>query len=130
MAHSPNWLPSIPTNPSKLHRIYSNSEEKFIEKTVLYTIKGEDNAPLVYLYINPDGGDVPENRVDKQTLMDLFCNGLLIDMDGALIQPLAAYDNGNVAIISIPNTKDIIVDSKPVTVYGNMSFYSMEFNNG
>ena len=74
MANSSDPLPSIPTNPNKLHRIYSDSEERNIEKTILYVIFDAENKPCPYLYIDPDGGDVPENRVDCITLAELFKN--------------------------------------------------------
>lgn len=35
MANSSDPLPSIPTNLNKLHRIYSDSEERNIEKTIV-----------------------------------------------------------------------------------------------
>ena len=85
MANSSDPLPSIPTNLNKLHRIYSDSEERNIEKTILYVVFDAENKPRPYLYIDPDGGDVPENRVDCITLAELFKNGLLISIKNSFV---------------------------------------------
>lgn len=99
MANSPDPLPSIPTNLNKLHRIYSDSEERNIEKTILYVVFDAENKPRPYLYIDPDGGDVPENRVDCITLAELFKNGLLISIKNSFVLP---YD---MTIVNLGNDK-------------------------
>jgi hypothetical protein len=133
MANSSNPLPSIPTNPNKLHRIYSDSEERNIEKTILYVIFDAENKPRPYLYIDPDGGDVPENRVDCITLAELFKNGLLISIKNSFVLP---YD---MTIVNLGNDKfytsvftamsqDISYNSTMLSVLTPVSFNSMEFN--
>lgn len=135
MANSPDPLPSIPTNLNKLHRIYSDSEERNIEKTILYVVFDAKNKPRPYLYIDPDGGDVPENRVDCITLAELFKNGLLISIKNSFVLP---YD---ITIVNLGNDKfytsvftamsqDISYNSTMLSVLTPVSFNSMEFNPG
>ena len=135
MANSSDPLPSIPTNLNKLHRIYSDSEERNIEKTILYVVFDAENKPRPYLYIDPDGGDVPENRVDGITLAELFKNGLLISIKNSFVLP---YD---MTIVNLGNDKfytsvftamsqDISYDSTMLSVLTPVSFNSMEFNPG
>ena len=135
MANSSDPLPSIPTNLNKLHRIYSDSEERNIEKTILYVVFDAENKPRPYLYIDPDGGDVPENRGDCITLAELFKNGLLISIKNSFVLP---YD---MTIVNLGNDKfytsvftamsqDISYDSTMLSVLTPVSFNSMEFNPG
>ena len=135
MSNSSDPLPSIPTNLNKLHRIYSDSEERNIEKTILYVVFDAENKPRPYLYIDPDGGDVPENRVDGITLAELFKNGLLISIKNSFVLP---YD---MTIVNLGNDKfytsvftamsqDISYDSTMLSVLTPVSFNSMEFNPG
>lgn len=121
MANSPDPLPSIPTNLNKLHRIYSDSEERNIEKTILYVVFDAENKPRPYLYIDPDGGDVPENRVDCITLAELFKNGLLISIKNSFVLP---YD------MTIVNLGNDSYNSTMLSVLTPVSFNSMEFNPG
>ena len=118
-----------------MHRIYSDSEERNIEKTILYVVFDAENKPRPYLYIDPDGGDVPENRVDCITLAELFKNGLLISIKNSFVLP---YD---MTIVNLGNDKfytsvftamsqDISYDSTMLSVLTPVSFNSMEFNPG
>lgn len=134
MANSSDPLPSIPTNPNKLHRIYSDSEERNIEKTILYVIFDAENKPCPYLYIDPDGGDVPENRVDCITLAELFKNGLLISIKNSFVLPydMTIINLGNdkfYTSVSIATVQEIAYDSTMLSVLTPVSFNSMEFNS-
>lgn len=124
MANSSDPLPSIPTNLNKLH-----------EKTILYVVFDAENKPRPYLYIDPDGGDVSENRVDCITLAELFKNGLLISIKNSFVLP---YD---MTIVNLGNDKfytsvftamsqDISYNSTMLSVLTPVSFNSMEFNPG
>ena len=135
MASSPDPLPSIPTNPNKLHRIYSDSEERNIENTILYVAFDTENSPLPYHYIDPDGGDVPENRVDYVTLAELFKNGLLISIKNSFVSPydMCIVDLGDDKFYTSVFTampQDISYDSTMLSVLTPVSFNSMEFNPG
>ena len=131
MANSSDPLPSIPTNLNKLHRIYSDSEERNIEKTILYVVFDAENKPRPYLYIDPDGGDVPENRVDCITLAELFKNGLLISF--VLPYDMTIVNLGNdkfYTSVFTAMSQDISYDSTMLSVLTPVSFNSMEFNPG
>ena len=135
MGYSPDPFPSIPADRSKLHRIYSDSEEKFIEKTVLYILHNDAKELLPYLYLDPNSGDVPENRVDNDTLVELFKNGLLLSEGDLVFTPLemATNDYGHDTFytsVAIATETDIVYDGNALTVMVPRVFYSMEFNPG
>lgn len=78
------------------HNVYANYSEKFVKNVILFA--EEDNGPL---YFSEDA--LPENRVSKSELSNLFKKGLLVNFNDVLYSPIKLFKN------TISNEYNIVI---------------------
>lgn len=66
--------------------VYADAEEKFAKTTILYGKTSND-------YLNKTSACAEEDRIDKNTLLELLKKGVLISYDGAFYTPLFFKEN-------------------------------------
>lgn len=66
--------------------VYADAEEKFAKTTILYGKTSND-------YLNKTSACAEEDRIDKDTLLELLNKGVLISYDGAFYTPLFFKEN-------------------------------------
>lgn len=66
--------------------VYADAEEKFAKTTILYGKTSND-------YLNKTSACVEDDRIDKDTLLELLKKGVLISYDGAFYTPLFFKEN-------------------------------------
>lgn len=91
--------------------IYSDAEEKYVKSVVLYG-KASD------AYVYSKSGMSEDDKIDKDTLMELLKKGVLISYGGAFYTPVFFKENsGHVEItiatvLSASGTTAVVLNSK------------------
>lgn len=66
--------------------VYADAEEKFAKTIILYGKTSND-------YLNKTSACAEEDRIDKDSLLELLKKGVLISYDGAFYTPLFFKEN-------------------------------------
>lgn len=119
----------ISRDPSGFYRLYSDSEEKLIEKTILF-YNNMESEQARYLYIDPSLSE--ESRVDKKTLSSLFANGLLITIpdgleNGMMLIPVLSLPIDDCLMVCAVITSTITVTEGEKEVLVPIRFFSKEY---